>query len=101
MKLESPLYFAELTEERPNMVWINPGVQTMQLEHLPIVRVDDTDQLLDMYRKLNKMRMSAEEKVFELEERIRELNREIADRDGTIVALKARLYDLTGVCNDR
>ncbi len=88
MKLAEPIYIERVDSERPRLVWVNPCVASMQLEQLPIVKITDTDQLLDIYGKLNKMRMDAEAKAREAERRAEESWREVQ-------RLKARIRYLT------
>ena len=89
MKLTEPIYIERVDSERPRLVWVNPCVTSMQLEQLPIVKVTDTDQLLEIFGRLNKMRMDAEEKAREAERCAEESWHEVQ-------RLKARIYDLTG-----
>lgn len=89
MKLDVPIYIERVDKENPSLVWVNPCVTSMQLERLPITVVTDTDQLLEIYGKLNKMRKESEARAREAEQREEEMWHEVQ-------RLKARIYDLTG-----
>lgn len=88
MKLFTTLHFVNIWE-KPEIVWLSPEAEVMQYTPPQAIEVTDTDQLLEIYSKLNKARIEAEEQVRKLKEEIRE-------RDGEITYLKARLFDLTG-----
>jgi len=88
MKLDEPIYIERVDSERPQLVWVNPCVTPMQLEQLPIVKIDDTDQLLVIYGKLNMMRMDAEERAREAERREEESWHEVQRLKARIRYLK-------------
>ena len=88
MKLDEPIYIEGVDFERPRLVWVNPHLTSIQLEQLPIVKITDTDQLLEIFGKLNVMRMVAEEKAREAERRQEESWHEVQ-------RLKARIRYLT------
>ena len=88
MKLFTTLHFVNIWEN-PEIVWLSPEAETMQLTSPRLIEVDDTDQLMEIYTKLNNARIEAEKQV-------RKLEGEIRERDGEITYLKARLFDLTG-----
>ena len=89
MKLAEPIYIERVDSERPRLVWLNPCATSMELEQLPIVEVTDTEQLLEIYGELNKMRMDAEAKAREAERREEESWHEVQ-------RLKAHIRYLTG-----
>jgi septal ring factor EnvC (AmiA/AmiB activator) len=86
MKLFTTLHFVNIWE-KPEIVWLSPEAEVMQYTPPQAIEVTDTDQLLEIYTKLNKARMEAEKQVRKLEDKIRE-------QDNEITYLKARLFDL-------
>lgn len=88
MKLFTTLHFLNIWE-KPEIVWLSPEAEITQHTSPRLIEVDDTDQLLEIYTKLNNARIEAEKQVRKLEDKIRE-------QDSEITYLKARLFDLTG-----
>ncbi len=83
-KLPWTLCLADV-ENNAHAVWVNPCVDEIRLNQLPVIRVESMEQLLEIYNKLNDMRRKAEAEAKRKDERISELLHEI-DRQRAIIA---------------